>query len=146
MRWSGVICLSVYSVSQITLTTAQSQENTSMSVLSQLFMKLHHITIENRPAQIPEILVSIQTDDRLFLCFTARATTSTPVWRCRPINTGRLFQGHVTRNFFIQQLFVTRPSQCLQFSLCRGGNPQRVKLMDCDKAQIQIIALTWVVW
>lgn len=44
------------------------------------------------------------------------------------------------------QLFVTSPSLCLQFPVFASSNPSRVKLMDCDKARFQIIALTRVVW
>lgn len=133
--------------------TQRCLSSTGASACSHYFIRLH-ITTENRPAQIPEILPSYQQpDDHVCMSLCGRGlqrsgnNLSLHADQCGDtlLLDGEAFPSlTLLGNSF--QPFVTRLSLCLQFTVRRSSNPSGVKLMNCDKAQFQIIALMWVVW
>lgn len=60
------------------------------------------------------------------LCFAANESQHRLPAEQRHVHLGN-FYGCATGNFFILRLFVTRSELCLQFSVCRGGNPHQSK-------------------
>lgn len=79
-------------------------------------------------------------------CFAVRATNKSkklipaqsPEWWRLVLRQGTFpSRGALLEISF--QLFVTRPSLCLQFWVCRGSNPARVKLMDCDRLSSRLL-------
>lgn len=129
--------------------------STGASVCSQHFIRLH-ITTENRPPQIPEILPSCQQPN-FYVCLSlcARASGLQRTGNDLSLHSHQscdalLLDGETFPSLTLLKIsfrfFVTRPSLCLQFLVCGSSNPSGIKLMDCDKAQFQIIALTRVVW
>lgn len=166
---STVICLSAFSGSQIILRTVpiteehkhvcpqlepQSSVSTSPGFTSQQKIGQHKFQGYYPPVNHSDRLTFMSSPLYVKVCFAVRATNKwkqlipaqSPMLWCLALRLGDFsIQGNVTTHFFPSN-FLTRLNLCLQFPVCRGKNPTRVKLMDCDKAQFQIIALTWAIW